>query len=48
MVQEEGQQLRKRFGCCDRGAVIVAAEMQANFVLVRQACSMQRNLRCMR
>ena len=26
------------------GPVIVAAEMQANFVLVRQACSMQRNL----
>jgi|ERR1041384_461862 membrane-associated HD superfamily phosphohydrolase len=24
--------------------VIVAAEMQANFVLVRQACSMQRNV----
>ncbi len=24
--------------------VIVAAEMQTNFVLVRQACSMQRNL----
>jgi hypothetical protein len=24
--------------------VIVAAEMQANFVLVRQACSMQRNI----
>jgi hypothetical protein len=24
--------------------IIVAAEMQANFVLVRQACSMQRNV----
>ena len=26
------------------GPVIVAAEQQANFVLVRQACSMQRNV----
>ena len=26
------------------GPIIVAAEMQANFVLVRQACSAQRNL----
>jgi hypothetical protein len=26
------------------GPIITAAEMQANFVLVRQACSMQRNV----
>lgn len=26
------------------GPIIVAAEQQANFVLVRQACSMQRNV----
>jgi len=45
MVQEEGATTPKALWVLIIAApVIVAAEMQANFVLVRQACSMQRNV----
>ena len=45
MVQEEGATTPKALWVLIIAApVIVAAEMQANFVLVRQACSMQRNI----
>ena len=45
MVQEEEATTPKALWVLIIAApVIVAAEMQANFVLVRQACSMQRNI----
>jgi len=45
MVQEEQATTPKALWVLVVAApVILAAEMQANFVLVRQACSMQRNI----
>ena len=44
MVQEEATTPKALWVLIIAAPVIVAAEMQANFVLVRQACSMQRNI----